>query len=85
MRSYSTTRCRDCGHEEVRYANVRRCRACGGPVDRPQLPADAELRLLRELRADVERWRESSDLRDLSYALDTLNKLNTQFPTVEGL
>ena len=82
MKSYSLTRCRDCGHEEVRYSNVKRCRACHGPVERPLAPADAELHLLRELRADVMRWYESSDMRDLSYALDTLSKLNTQFPEV---
>lgn len=40
MRSYTKTRCTRCGHEEVRYVNVKRCRACGGPIERPA-PADA--------------------------------------------
>ena len=33
MRNYSLTHCRDCGHEEVSYANVKRCRVCHGPVE----------------------------------------------------
>lgn len=53
MRSYSNTRCRDCGHEEVRYANVRRCRACGGLVERPAEPDDRDAEIVR-LRARVE-------------------------------
>ena len=44
MKSYSLTRCRDCGHEEVRYSNVKRCRVCHGPVERPT-PAAVEARL----------------------------------------
>jgi len=38
VRSYSKTRCRDCGHEEIRYSNVKRCRVCHGPVERPEPP-----------------------------------------------
>lgn len=33
-----------------------------------------ELTVLRELAADVERWRESSDARDLAYILETADK-----------
>jgi DNA-binding CsgD family transcriptional regulator len=43
--------------------------------------AGRELRLLRELRADVERWNESGgDVRDLRYVFETLEKLREQFP-----
>lgn len=43
--------------------------------------AKAELLLLRELREDVERWREGGgDARDVGYILDTLDKLEESFP-----
>jgi len=35
----------------------------------------AELTVLRELAADVDRWRESSDARDLHYVLETMDKI----------
>jgi len=34
-----------------------------------------ELTLLRELVADVDRWRESSDVRDLRYILETMDEI----------
>ncbi len=38
---------------------------------------EARVKLLEELREDVERWRESGgDPRDLRYILDTLEKIN---------
>lgn len=43
MRSYSKTRCLVCKHEEVRYANVKRCRACHGPIERMAPPDRREL------------------------------------------
>lgn len=52
MKSYSLTRCQDCGHQEIRYSNVRRCRVCRGPIERPEPSDDTELRLLREQHAD---------------------------------
>lgn len=40
----------------------------------------AELSLLRELREDVERWREDGgDARDVGYILDTLDKLEERY------
>ena len=54
MRSYSNTRCRDCGHQEVRYCNVQRCRACGGRIERPAAE-DAEIARLRTRLALAER------------------------------
>lgn len=43
-----------------------------------------EIDLLRELRADVDRWRGAGgDVRDLSYVLDTLSKLDKHFPNNE--
>lgn len=48
MKSYSLARCQDCGHQEIRYSNVKRCRVCRGPIERPEPPDETELRLLRE-------------------------------------
>jgi hypothetical protein len=84
VKSYSLVRCRDCGHEEVRYSNVKRCRQCHGLIERPEPADETELRLLRELRTDVERWRESGDARDLGYVLEMLDKLQKQFPLMGG-
>lgn len=39
--------------------------------------AERELAALRELRDDVERWRESGDARDLLYVIETLDELIT--------
>lgn len=42
----------------------------------PGAPLMAELALLRELAADVQRWREAAgDPRDLRYILETMDKL----------
>jgi hypothetical protein len=38
----------------------------------------AELRALRELASDVRRWRESGDVRELAYVLETLDKLSAE-------
>lgn len=43
-RAWSKTRCTRCHHEEVRYSNVKRCRACGGPLERPGADRDVLLR-----------------------------------------
>lgn len=48
------------------------------------MSAPTEIDLLRELRADVDRWRDAGgDVRDLSYMLDTLGKLDKHFPNNE--
>ena len=53
-----------------------RCNPILIPCDALCVVVATELALLRELRADCERWRESGgDRRDQSYILDTLNKL----------
>lgn len=56
-RAWSQTRCARCGHEEKRYANVKRCRACHGPLTRvePSDERDIEIARLRERLALAER------------------------------
>jgi hypothetical protein len=54
-------------------------------AERPGKAVLAELKLLRELRTDVERWSESGgDHRDARYILDTLEQLSAQFPKASG-
>lgn len=45
-RSYSMTRCTRCGHTEKRYANVKRCRECHGPLERPPAREDLMRRIV---------------------------------------
>jgi hypothetical protein len=45
MSAYTLTRCRDCGHEERRYSNVKRCRVCRGPLERPTVAEQSAARL----------------------------------------
>lgn len=68
MKSYSLTRCRDCGHEEVRYSNVKRCRNCGGIPERPKMEdrTQARLALARRIVAQAWLWAaHDPELRDL--------------------
>jgi len=45
--------------------------------------AEAELTTLRELFADIERWRESGDGRDLAYVLETADKYDAMKASTE--
>lgn len=60
-RSWSQTICRRCGHEERRYANVKRCRVCAGPLERPQ-PSDDRLVLARRIVDRARMWAAHDDV-----------------------
>lgn len=54
MKAWTATRCRRCRHEEVRYCNVKRCRACGGPLERIAPPD--RLILAKQIVARAKLW-----------------------------
>ena len=75
MTSYGPTRCRACGHEEIRYCNVRRCRNCGGVLERPALADATRARLALAERIVQKAWMWAAHdpvLRDLLRKWETL-------------
>lgn len=68
MKAYTATRCAVCGHEAVRHLSVKRCRECGGRLERPT-PSDAtlaRLRLAKQIVARARLWAAHDDvLREL--------------------